>query len=130
MVKISLGFLYSSIWFIEMLFILFADIYNKYDTVMYPPLPTKSYMEMMKFWKTSPVDFKPMETVQMRQECLHHYLEPFATKICSGELLPNYSIASFSKQILDIYSQMCQLNTLRFTVYRGVKRPDVAKVIK
>jgi len=87
-------------------------IYNKYDTVIYPPNPAKSFWEMVQFWKSSPVEFKPKESVQMRQECLRHYLKPFGLQICSEELLPNYNIVSLSKQTLGIYFQLCRMHII------------------
>lgn len=91
---------------------LLAGIYNKYDTVIYPPHPARSFLEMVQFWKSSPVEFKPMDSVQMRQECLHRYLTPFGLQICSEELLPNYNIVSLSKQTLDIYFQLCRMHII------------------
>ena len=113
----------------HLLFILLADIYNKYDTIVYPPYPTKTFFESLKVWKSSPDDFKPLDSVEMRQKCLLHFLKPFATKICSGELLPNYNIILLSKQILDIYSQMRLMTIHRSGVHYQVTKNGVIKVI-
>lgn len=149
--KFSLGYLYTTWYtskgccrtiirrnisitcFVHILIIwcsfLLADIYNKYDTVMYPPHLTKSFLDwVLSVFKSSPVDFKPMDSEKMRQECLHYHLKPFGFAICSEEMFQNYSIVSFSKQILDIHRQMYEMHIHKDGPQKTLK-PEVNKVI-
>lgn len=106
--------------------LLLAGTYHKYDTIVYPPRPSKSFWEV---WK-SPDDIQPLCSSEMRQKCLHLYLKPSAIELCSKELLSNYSIVSFSKQVVDIHSQMNKMHTCKNNGdHRVVARPEVNKVM-
>lgn len=96
---------------------------------MYPPYPTKGFLDwVLSVFKSSPVDFKAMDSVKMRQECLRHHLKPFGVAICSEEMLQDYSIVSFSKQILDIHLQMYEMHIHKDGPQK-MPKPEVTKVI-
>jgi len=97
---------------------------------MYPPYPTKSFLDwVLSVFKSSPVDFKPMASEKMRQECLHYHLKPFGIAICSEEMFQNYRVVSFSKQILDIRHQMYEMHIHKDGPQKAPK-PEVNKAMK